>query len=141
MPKRVSPAEAAALLEQGWRYLDVRSIPEFEAGHPPGAANIPLLHMQGGRMVANPDFQRVVQSNYAKDAQLVVGCKSGGRSAQAAALLEAAGYTQVVDMSGGMAGARDAMGRVSVPGWSAEGRPVETTATPAQTYAELSKGK
>jgi rhodanese-related sulfurtransferase len=139
MPKRVSPAEAAALLEQGWRYLDVRSIPEFEEGHPPGAANIPLLHMQGGRMVPNGDFQKVVESNYPKDAPLVVGCKSGGRSAQAAALLEAAGYTQVVDMRGGMGGERDALGRVSVPGWAAEGRPVEKTAAAGQTYADLSK--
>src|SRR5882757_3632408 len=98
MSKPVSPAEAAALLEQGWQYLDVRSMPEFEEGHPPGAANVPLLHAQGGRMAANPDFQRVVEANYAKDARLVVGCRSGGRSAQAVALLEAAGYTQVVDM-------------------------------------------
>jgi rhodanese-related sulfurtransferase len=141
MTKRVSPPEAAALVEQGWRYLDVRSIPEFEEGHPPGAANVPLLHAQGGRMVANPDFQRVVEDNYPKDAQLVVGCRSGGRSAQAAAVLEAAGYTQVVDMRGGMAGERDMFGRVNTPGWIEAGLPVEKSATPAQTYGELSKGK
>jgi rhodanese-related sulfurtransferase len=92
-------------------------------------------------MAPNPDFQKVVESNYPRDAPLVVGCKSGGRSAQAAALLEAAGYTQVVDMRGGMAGERDALGRVSVPGWGAEGRPVEKTAGPGQTYAELSRPK
>jgi rhodanese-related sulfurtransferase len=141
MAKRVSPAEAAGLLKQGWRYLDVRSIPEFEEGHPQGAANIPLLHMQGGRMVPNPDFQRVVEAHYPKDAQVVVGCKSGGRSAQAAALLEAAGYTSLVDMRGGMAGERDMFGRVSVPGWVEAGLPVETTAGADQSYAELSKAE
>jgi rhodanese-related sulfurtransferase len=141
MTKRVSPAEAAALLEQGWRYLDVRSIPEFEEGHPTGAANIPLLHSQGGRMVPNGDFQRVVEAHYPKDAPLVLGCRSGGRSAQAAALLEAAGYTQLVDMRGGMAGERDMYGRVSTPGWAEAGLPVEKTADPAKTYPELSKGK
>ena len=41
-------------------------------------------------MAPNPAFQAVVEGNFAKDAKIVVGCKSGGRSLQAAALLEAA---------------------------------------------------
>ena len=138
MAKRVSPPEAAELLKQGWRYVDVRSIPEFEAGHPQGAANVPLLHRQGGRMAPNPDFQRVMQANFPKESQLVIGCQAGGRSAQAAALLEAAGYTNVVDMRGGYGGERDGMGRVSVPGWAEAGLPVENV-TPGQSYAELEK--
>jgi rhodanese-related sulfurtransferase len=138
MAKRVSPPEAAELLKQGWHYVDVRSIPEFDEGHPQGAANVPLLHMRGGRMAPNPDFQRVMQANFAKDSQLVIGCKSGGRSAQAAAILEAAGYTSVVDMRGGFGGERDAYGRVSVPGWAEAGLPVEKV-TPGQSYAELEK--
>ena len=49
--KRISPEEARALVEdQGYSYLDVRSVPEFEAGHPVGAYNIPLLHMGPGGM-------------------------------------------------------------------------------------------
>jgi rhodanese-related sulfurtransferase len=139
MAKRVSPPEAAELLAQGWQYLDVRSIPEFDEGHPAGAANIPLLHLQGGRMAANPDFQRVVEATYARDTKLVVGCKTGGRSAQASALLEAAGYTSVVDMRGGMAGERDAMGRTTVAGWAAAGLPVEKAAAAGHSYAELAK--
>jgi len=140
MAKRVSPPEAAELLKQGWRYVDVRSIPEFEQGHPQGAANVPLLHMQSGRMAPNPDFQRVMAANYPKDSQLVIGCKSGGRSAQAAAILEASGYTQIVDMRGGFGGERDSMGRVSTPGWAEAGLPVETS-TPGQSYADLEKKK
>src|SRR6185503_2472949 len=130
MVKRVVPKEAAALLAEGWAYLDVRSIPEFDQGHPPGAANVPLLHAQGGRIAPNPDFKRVVEANFPKDTKLVVGCKVGGRSAQAAALMEAAGYTSVVDMRGGFHGEGDNFGRVAVPGWAAEGLPVETTAPP-----------
>jgi rhodanese-related sulfurtransferase len=140
MAKRVLPPEAAELLKQGWRYVDVRSIPEFDGGHPQGAANVPLLHMQGGRMAPNPDFLRVMQANFPKDSQLVLGCKAGPRSVQAAALLEAAGYTSVVDMRGGFGGERDAFGRVSVPGWAEAGLPVETV-TPGQSYAELEKKK
>jgi rhodanese-related sulfurtransferase len=140
MPKRVSPPEAADLLKQGWRYVDVRSIPEFEDGHPQGAANVPLLHMQGGRMAPNPDFQRVMEANFPKDAQLVIGCKAGGRSAQAAALLEASGYQSVVDMRGGFHGERDPLGRVNTPGWLEAGLPVEKV-TPGQSYGELEKKK
>jgi rhodanese-related sulfurtransferase len=138
MAKRVTPPEAAELVKQGWRYVDVRSIPEFEDGHPQGALNVPLLHMQGGRMAPNPDFQRVMEANFPKDAQLVIGCKSGGRSLQAAALLEASGYTQVVDMKGGFGGERDMFGRVSTPGWAEAGLPVEKV-TPGGSYAELAK--
>jgi rhodanese-related sulfurtransferase len=139
MPKRILPKEAAALLEEGWVYLDVRSIPEFDEGHPAGASNVPLLHFQNGRMAPNPDFRRVVEANFAKDAKIVVGCKSGGRSLQAATLMESGGYTNVVDMRGGFGGERDPMGRASVPGWAAEGLPVEKTSPPEKTYEALSK--
>jgi rhodanese-related sulfurtransferase len=137
MVKRVTPPEAAALLAEGWSYLDVRSIPEFEGGHPAGAANVPLLHLENGRLAPNPDFQRVVSANFAKDARLVVGCKAGGRSLQAAGLLEAAGYTSVIDMRGGFHGERDAMGRVACAGWAESDLPVETSAPAEKTYAAL----
>jgi rhodanese-related sulfurtransferase len=137
MVKRVTPPEAAALLAEGWSYLDVRSIPEFEGGHPAGAANVPLLHFDQGRMAPNPDFQRVVTANFAKDAKIVVGCKAGGRSLQAAGLLEAAGYTSVIDMRGGFHGEHDGMGRVACAGWTESNLPVETSAPAEKTYAAL----
>jgi rhodanese-related sulfurtransferase len=139
MVKRVTPPEAAELLRSGWTYLDVRSIPEFEEGHPTGAANVPLLHFQGGRMSPNADFQKVVTANFPPDTKLVVGCKAGGRSLQAASLLEAAGYTSVVDMRGGFHGEHDGLGRVTCAGWAASELPVETTAPPEKTYSALSK--
>jgi rhodanese-related sulfurtransferase len=139
MVKRVTPPEAAELLASGWTYLDVRSIPEFDGGHPAGAANVPLLHLANGRMSPNADFQKVIAANFPPDSKLVVGCKVGGRSLQAAALLEAAGYTSVVDMRGGYAGERDGMGRVTCAGWLESKLPVETAAPPEKTYAELSK--
>jgi rhodanese-related sulfurtransferase len=134
MVKRVTPPEAAELVAAGWTYLDVRSIPEFDAGHPAGAANVPLLHQQGGRMAPNPDFQQVVEASFPKDAKLVVGCKSGGRSLQAATLLASLGYGNIVDMRGGFSGERDAFGRATVPGWSEAGLPVENTAPPDRSY-------
>jgi rhodanese-related sulfurtransferase len=140
MVKRVTPPEAAELVAAGWTYLDVRSIPEFEAGHPAGAANVPLMHQQGGRMAANPDFQQVVEASFPKDAKLVVGCKSGGRSLQAATMLASLGYSSIVDMRGGFSGERDAFGRATVPGWAEAGLPVETTTQPDRAYDAL-RGK
>jgi rhodanese-related sulfurtransferase len=137
--KRVPPSEAAELLKQGWTYLDVRSVPEFEQAHPSGAANIPLLHLQGGRMMPNADFQRVVEATFPKDTKLVIGCKSGGRSLQAATMLSAAGYTDVVDMRGGFGGERDNFGRVVCAGWAESGLAVATDTEPGKSYAELEK--
>ena len=67
----------------------------------------------------------------------MIGCKSGGRSLQAAGLLSAAGYGEVVDMRGGFGGERDALGRVACAGWTDEGLPVATGADPGKSYAEL----
>ncbi|MGC4070463.1 MAG: rhodanese-like domain-containing protein [Polyangiaceae bacterium] len=88
----VTPEEAKALLDEGYVYLDVRSEPEFEAGHPPKAINVPLQHAAAGGMVPNDDFLAVVEANLAKDARVVIGCKAGGRSRRAAEILSAAGY-------------------------------------------------
>ena len=141
MAKQVTVQEAAELMKQGYRYLDVRSVPEFEAGHPEGALNIPLLNAQGGRMVPNPDFQTVVQGNLARDEKLLVGCKMGGRSSQAAAILEAVGYSNVSNVRGGYSGERDMYGKVTAAGWSDSGLPTATTATPGATYSELQAKK
>jgi rhodanese-related sulfurtransferase len=137
--KRISARDAKGLMDQGWTYLDVRSQPEFDRGHPAGAVNIPLMHAAPGGMTPNPDFMRVVEAVFAKDAKLVVGCQSGGRSLRAAQLIEAAGYPQVVDQSGGFGGARDPVGRVVSPGWASENLPVET-GPGERPYSELLKG-
>ena len=136
MVKRVTPIEADALLKEGWAYLDVRSIPEFDGGHPTGAVNVPLLHMAGGRMAPNAAFRSVVEGNFAKDAKIVVGCKAGGRSLRAAEILTQAGFTHVIDQRAGWDGARDAFGKLTEPGWAPAGLPTEAE-TPGGSYAEL----
>ena len=135
--QRVSPADAKKLVdEQGYVYLDVRSEPEFAAGHPVGAQNIPLMHAGPGGMTPNPDFLAVAQAVYPKDSKLVVGCKAGGRSLKAAEMMIAAGYTDVIDQRAGFEGPRDAFGALSEKGWGPAGLPVETT-TPGGSYGEL----
>jgi rhodanese-related sulfurtransferase len=134
------PADAKALLDSkaGWKYLDVRSVEEFDAGHPAGAWNVPIFHRGPGGMVPNPEFEKVVQRVLPRPAKLVVGCGSGPRSTRACEMLAAAGYTDLVNVEGGFNGGRDEMGS-AIPGWAASGLPVEKVASPERTYAQLLK--
>lgn len=125
---------------EGYTYVDVRSVPEFDAGHPAGARNVPLLHRDPttGQMLPNPEFLAVMQAHYDADARLLVGCQMGGRSARAAQILASAGYNDVCNVMGGFGGARDrATGQVVHPGWAGAGLPVETEAAPDVRYEEL----
>lgn len=138
--KSVTPEEAAALLADGYVYVDVRSEPEFEAGHVPGALNVPLLHQGPGGMTPNAEFLSVMQQAFASDEKLVIGCKAGGRSKKAADALAQAGFQELADMSAGWEGSRDAFGRV-VPGWSKKELPVEQGKPAGQAYADVKQRK
>lgn len=138
MADKVTPAEAQQLMEtEGYAYLDVRSIPEFEGGHPVGAYNIPLKHMGDGGMKANEAFLAEVEATFGKGSKLIVGCKAGGRSRAAAEQLEAAGYQHVKDQFAGYSGSRDRMGRLQEEGWAAAGLPVTTDAEEGRDHASL----
>ena len=135
--KRIAPAEAAERMKEGYLYLDVRSVPEFAEGHPPGARNVPIVHLGPGGSVQNTDFQRAILAHFPLDARLVLGCKSGGRSQRAAMMLEAAGFTQLLEMRGGMSGEGDAMGRLVEAGWAEVGLPVSSVAEQGASWQEL----
>ena len=81
----------------GCTYVDVRSVPEYDNGHPQGAHNVPLLHRDAatGQMMPNPDFLSVMQANYSTATKILIGCQMGGRSLKAAQLLISAGYEDV----------------------------------------------
>lgn len=131
--KRVSPQEAQALMDQGYVYVDVRSIPEFEAGHPKGAYNIPIMHAGGFGMSPNPNFLAEMESAFPKNTKIVVGCKAGGRSLQAAGLLGNAGFSDVIDQRAGFDG------NGAEPGWRAAGLPTAQAAEPGRAYGDLKK--
>ena len=136
--KRVSPNEADALVKkEGYVYVDVRSIPEFDAGHTAGAYNIPLMHATAAGMRPNGDFMSVVGAVFSKDTKLVLGCRSGNRSLRAAQALSAAGFEPVVDQRAGHSGARDAFGQVQEAGWEGAGLDVATEAHSDRTYGAL----
>ena len=133
---RVSPADAKQKMDEGYVYVDVRSEPEYAAGHPAGAHNVPLMHAGPGGMKPNPDFVEVMVAVYAKDQKLVLGCRSGQRSMRAAEVLVAAGFTGIIEQRAGFDGPRDPFGALIEPGWSPAGLPVSTS-TPGGSYAEL----
>src|SRR6187431_1211055 len=135
--KHVTVQRAQQQQASGATYLDVRSIPEFQQGHPPGAVNIPLLHLdpQTGQMLPNPEFLAVVKANFSTDATMVIGCKMGGRSQHACELLSTAGFRDVANVLGGWGGAPQ-MGHT---GWVQAGLPVETAADEAHEYDALHK--
>jgi rhodanese-related sulfurtransferase len=137
--RRVTPEEARELLDEGWIYVDVRSIPEFEQGHPAGAYNVPFMHAEPGRgMTPNPEFADVMERTFEKGAKLVVGCRSGQRSLRAAEQLTQLGYTELVDMRGGFGGEVDrATGQTTCEGWQARGLPTETAAREGRDYSSL----
>ncbi len=138
--RRVSPNEALELIErEGYAYVDVRSAPEYEGGHPAGSYNVPFAHATPGGMRPNEDFVRVMSAVFSKDAPLVIGCLVGGRSLRACAQLEAAGFTRVVDQRAGWGGAKDTFGRVTEPGWSALGLPGASGPDATRGYEALSR--
>lgn len=139
--KRVSPEEALSLVEkEGYRYVDVRSVPEFESGHPTGAYNVPIAHLGPAGMSPNPEFLAVMEKAFPKDSKLVIGCKSGGRSLQASGMLLAAGFQVVVDQRAGFQGGMDPSGRPE-PGWGPKGLPASGAAEPGRSWADLKGGK
>jgi rhodanese-related sulfurtransferase len=141
MPTRVGAREAHALTEkEGYVQVDVRSIAEFEAGHPAGSRNIPWMHIDTRGRALNPDFVEVFERTFPdKASKVVLTCLSGNRSMQALSALEARGYGSLVDQRAGWGGVRDAFGRVTDEGWSQASLPAETGAGGERSYEALSK--
>ena len=135
----VSPAQAQELLQgdTGYVYVDVRSTPEYEQGHPAGAFNIPIFHRQAAGMTPNQDFLRVMEACFPPDTKLLLGCQSGIRSARAAEALAAAGYSELANVRGGYGGVRDPFGRVVEKGWLDLGLPVEQGSPEDRGYTSL----
>ena len=134
--KHITVREAHQKQTEGSIYVDVRSVPEFEAGHPAGAVNVPLLHFdeRTRQMTPNREFIEVMRANFPPESGLLIGCQVGGRSVQAAQMLVGSGYRDVSNVLGGYAGARDPMtGAVHAEGWTQAGLPVESDA-PDRSY-------
>ena len=139
--KQINPEEANEFMQsdEGALYIDVRTEPEFENGHPPNAINIPVVFPDSvtRQMMPNPEFIRVVEAHVGKGKRVIVGCQRGGRSQHAGELMVGAGYTDVSNMQGGFGGARDPMGQIVAPGWLQMEYPVENRVDDSNSYEGL----
>ncbi|QKT04376.1 rhodanese-like domain-containing protein [Ectothiorhodospiraceae bacterium 2226] len=110
--KELGPAELRALLQtpeaKRIRLFDVRSPAEAQRGAIPGAENVPLhvLPLREGEWRSTEDE--------GDDTLRIFYCQSGGRSAQACALLSARGHRNVCNLRGGIMGWIESGGAVSL---------------------------
>ena len=138
--KEVSAQEANEIMEKDASviYLDVRSTQEFDQGHPEGRHQHSNYGMVPGMgMVSNPEFVSVVEANIPKDASVLVGCKSGGRSARAVEILSQMGFQNLTNVRSGFVGAMDMSGKIVEPGWSLLNLPVCSACEENASYSAL----
>ena len=90
--RKVSSEEAMQLMntEEDYIILDVRTQKEYEEGHIPEAICIPNETIGTGEIEQLPDKKQMI----------LVYCRSGNRSKQAAAKLVKLGYENVVEFGG-----------------------------------------
>lgn len=96
--REVDVAGARERQARGARLIDVREESEWNAGHAADAEHI-------GKGVIERDIEQAVSD---KDAELVLYCGGGFRSALAADVLQKMGYRNVYSMAGGWRAWRDA---------------------------------
>jgi len=88
----VGPADAVRLLNQGAVLVDVRTRAEFDGGHIIDARHVPQEEIAG----AGESLKKF------KDKVVITCCESGMRSGAAARVLQAQGFTKVVNLRGGL---------------------------------------
>lgn len=90
--RRVSMQEAVDMMadEDGYIILDVRTAQEFASGHIPGAMLLPNEDIGTEEIAQLPDKSQLI----------LVYCRSGNRSKQAADKLVRLGYTNIVEFGG-----------------------------------------
>ena len=90
--EKISMSEGIERMEsdEGYILLDVRRADEFEAGHIPGAVNLPNEEIGTKEIPSLPD----------KTQTIYIYCRSGNRSKQAADKLLALGYANIIEFGG-----------------------------------------
>lgn len=128
--KSLKPTEAHAALQADPAALiiDVRDTLESNfVGHPVGCINIPWKDWSNRQWQANPNFvAQVAERMPDKATPLLLMCRSGQRSLEAAKALAEAGYTDLTNMEEGFEGGLDDQKhRNTVGGWRCHGLPWE----------------
>lgn len=102
--KEVSPSQAQVAVSKAYsQFIDVRTVEEYAGGHAARAENIPL-----DTLGANFD-------KLSKKEPVYIICQTGNRSKKAAEILKDAGFSTLLNVTGGTVA------------WQAAGLPMETT--------------
>jgi rhodanese-related sulfurtransferase len=120
MIENLKPLEAWQLLQQNSAavLIDVRTkIEHTFVGHPPGAIHIAWKEFPNWQV--NPDFVvQVKERGIPLEAPVLLLCRSGQRSLDAAKALQDAGYKHLVNIEEGFEGALDGQNhRGNLGGW------------------------
>jgi rhodanese-related sulfurtransferase len=118
----LAPAEAWALVESGRaKLVDVRSNEERKfVGYVPDSLHVAWA--TGTALTRNPRFVRELEAKVGKGDVVLLLCRSGKRSAQAAEAATRAGFASVFNVGEGFEGDLDADGRRgTVGGWRLRG--------------------
>ena len=90
--RQITQQEARQMMDkQDVLILDVREQDEYDSGHIPGAVLLP---------VGTITEETAAQTIAAKDTVVLIYCRSGNRSKQAAAALAELGYTALYEFGG-----------------------------------------
>jgi rhodanese-related sulfurtransferase len=135
----VDPQEAYRIVREvkGAVILDVRTQAEYVFnGHPEGAPNIPseLWDENTYEWSVNPLFVEKVEKRFSKDQDIIIMCRSGGRSKRAANQLAGLGFTRVYNMVESFEGKSDTDGLRTVNGWKNRGLPYTYKLDPQLMY-------
>ena len=87
-----APEFDKAIKADSMQLLDVRTPQEYAEGHIDGALNID---------VRSDDFQKMAEKDLSRDSTILVYCRSGRRSMDAAKILTRLGY-KVINLKGGI---------------------------------------
>lgn len=121
---KLPAVEAWSLVQGGHaRLVDVRTAEEVKfVGHVPGSLHV--AWMTGTAMLRNPRFVRELEAKVGKENPVLLLCRSGKRSADAASAAYKAGFTNVFNVQEGFEGDLDAAGqRGHHNGWRHAGLP------------------
>ncbi len=110
--REVEPTEAYRMMQDGYSVLDVREPAEYLSGSVENAVHVPrgILepacdHDYAGH---NPELQD-------RERPWLIFCRSGGRAALAAEVMQRMGFTDVANIAGGLLGWQEAELPLTVP--------------------------
>jgi rhodanese-related sulfurtransferase len=108
-------------------FVDVRMEVEYlYVGHPPGVVHVAWYEYPEMQPDAAQFVQQVRREGGREDRPVVLICRSGKRTVDAGLALEAAGFTEVVNVLHGFEGELDAeFKRGRLNGWRFDGLPWE----------------